>query len=183
MRRRLAVPALVAGALALLAPACSGDEASAPTTQPFGPTECAEGDPLLAVDQIDAAVTALEAELGGPQLYFEINATSALVNLLVADAEDATVTPYAYVGGELSSEEPITGATGNTFVADSIDIDPARVLSCVASELPSSRVELFFIEGGPQGAVRYSVLTSNDQGGQLLVEVTGQGLVVGVETL
>ena len=36
------------------------------------------------LDQIAPAVAAIEAELGGPQQYFEINATPQLVNLFVA---------------------------------------------------------------------------------------------------
>ena len=39
---------------------------------------------LPLVDEIDDAVTALETKLGAPQQFFEINATSSLVNLIVA---------------------------------------------------------------------------------------------------
>ena len=181
MRRRRAAAALAA-VLALAA--CSGDDEAAPTTtaSPFGPAECAPGAPVLLVDQIDDAIAAVEAELGGPQEYFEINATSLLVNLFVADVATQTVTPYAYVGGELTSEDPLDGAQGYTFVADQVQVDDQRVLSCVVPALPDSTVDVFFVEGA-DGGVRYTVLTSNDKGGQLTVEVSGEGQVIGVDAV
>ena len=185
LRRRVARAVwsgLAVGAL-VLAGCAGGDDVSPDTTLSFGPQACAPSEPSLVVDQIDDAVAAVEAELGGPQLYFEINATPLLVNLFVADASAATVTPFAYVGGELSSEAAIEGATGNAFVASAIDLDPQLVLSCVTDQLPASVLDVFFVEGGPEGAVKYTVLTSNEQGGQLSVEVTGEGLILAVDTI
>ena len=171
-------------AAAVLLGACSGGEADAPATSlSFGPQACEPADPVLVVDQIGEAVAALEADLGGPQLYFEINATPGLVNLFVADLEAESVTPYVYVAGELSSQDAIEGAAGFAFEAAAIDIEPRSVLSCVSEQLPVSVIDVFFVEGGPGGAVRYTVLTSNDQGGQLSVEVTGQGQVLSVDTV
>jgi hypothetical protein len=167
--------------------ACSGGSSSdgAPTasTSELRPSECAASAPVLAVDQIAAAVAAVEAELGGPQEYFEINATPALVNLFVADTASGSVTPYAYASGGLTSEASIAGAAGATFVAAAIQIDPQRVLSCVASQLPDSVPDVFFVEGGAGGAVKYTVLTSNDLGGQLVIEVSATGLVIGVDAI
>ncbi len=57
------------------------------------------------VDLIDDAVAALEAELGGPQRYFEINATPQLVNLFVELNDGALVQPWVYLDGELSSTD------------------------------------------------------------------------------
>jgi hypothetical protein len=183
MRRRGAARA-AAVVLMVAVTACSGgDDASPETTEsPFGPTACPAAEPPLRVDQIDEAIAAVEAELGGPQEYFEINATSLLVNLFVADVETRTVTPYVYVGGELSSQEPLDGAQGFTFFAEAVAIDGQRVLSCIARDLPESTLEVFFVEGA-DGGVRFSALTSNELGGQLTVEVNGQGLVLAVETV
>lgn len=194
--RRPEVPHALLGVLAvvgvLAGAACSDDgagstsgtgPAGAPTTaDAFGPPECAPADPSLLVDRIEAAIAAVEAERGGPQQYFEINATPVLVNLLVADVDAEVVVPYAFVGDELSSDEPLAGAQGFTFAADALAFDPRRVLSCIADQLPESTLELFFVEGGERG-VRYNVLTSNDLGGRLAIEVNGQGQVLSVETV
>jgi hypothetical protein len=182
MRRRAAVAVTLVVVLA--GAACSGgDDASPETTEsPFGPTACPAAEPPLLVDQIDEAIAAVEAELGGPQEYFEINATPLLVNLFVADVDTQTVTPYVYVGGEVSSQEPLDGAQGFTFFAESITIDDQRVLSCIVRDLPESTLEVFFVEGA-EGGVRYTALTGNELGGQLTVEVNGQGLVLAVETV
>ncbi len=96
MTRR--VVALVAAALVVGAASCGGgDDAAA----------------RPALDQIAPAVAAVEAKLGGPQQYFEINATPQLVNLFVADAAKTTVTPYVYVGGAVAEAGPSAGAQGN----------------------------------------------------------------------
>ena len=48
-------------------------------------------------------MAAVEAELGGPQQYFEVNATPQVVNLFVADdGRRRRSSPYVYVGGELA---------------------------------------------------------------------------------
>ena len=84
---------VVAGCV-LLTTTCGGDDDDAVR-------------PVL--DQIAPAIAAVEAELGGPQQYFEINATPQVVNLFVATDDATTVTPYVYVGGELAS----TGRAGD----------------------------------------------------------------------
>ena len=58
-------------------------DASATTGSDGSGTSVAPLPPPI-VDQIAAAVDALETELGGPQRYFEINATAQLINLFVA---------------------------------------------------------------------------------------------------
>ena len=150
---------------------CGGDDA---------PGTCAPGDPVLRVEQIEPAVAAVEAELGGPQRYFEINATPALVNLFVASPDGTQVTPYLYSKGTLSSDAS-RPATGNSFPSSVIDIDPQSVTSCISGQLPTSTQDLFLIQGGADDAVRYGVLVTSQAGGQLLVEVSGTGVVLGVD--
>ncbi|MCX6523062.1 MAG: hypothetical protein NTZ21_20590 [Actinobacteria bacterium] len=181
---RVGLGVAVACAVVLLS-ACSDDGDSAPeTTFSLGPTECAVvDDPVLMVDEIDAAVAAVEAELGGEQVYFEINATPLLVNLFVADPVAKTVTPYVYVGGELSAEEALPVESGSAFPASALAFDPQRVLSCITDQLPDSGLDVFFVEANADGAVRYTVLTTNAQGGQLTIEVTGAGLVLAVDAI
>ena len=58
-----------------------------------------------------------------------------------------------------------------------------RVLSCITDQLPDSGLDVFFVEANADGAVRYTVLTTNAQGGQLTIEVTGAGLVLAVDAI
>ena len=167
---------------------CSGEDLvpSLPADSTVGPlpAECpAAADQPLAVDQIAPAIAAVEAELGGLQEYFEVNATEAVVNLFVAGTAadgSGTVTPYAFSRGELTAQ-PASPADGNRFAADAVQIDPQRVLSCLVEQLPSSMITAFVVEGGPNGAVRYSAVVASEQGGQLVVEVSGTGQVLSVD--
>jgi hypothetical protein len=132
------------------------------------------------VDLIDEAVTALEAKLGAPQQYFEINATSKLVNLIVALNDDKVAQAWVYLDGDLSSTEG-QPATGFSFNGSALDFDPIKVLSKLQAELPQSSPDLFFVEGGAGGIVRYSVEVTSSQGGQLVVVVGPDGTVQSVD--
>lgn len=133
-----------------------------------------------AVDLIDDAVAALEAELGGPQRYFEINATGSLVNLFVAFNADALVQAWVYRDGELTSQEE-QPAQGNSFAAEALDFEPTAVLDGVSAQLPGSSLTVFVVEGGPNGAVQYSVVVDSASGGQLVVVVDPTGEVLSVD--
>jgi len=131
--------------MVLAVTACS-DSSGAPSTSaaPTAPTVTAAPP---AVELIDDAVAALEAELGGPQRYFEINATGSLVNLFVAFNADSLVQAWVYRDGELSSQEG-QPAQGNSFAADALDFEPGTVLDGVAAELPGTFVgALCFLVG------------------------------------
>jgi hypothetical protein len=181
--RRRAATRLV-GALAFVsccASACSGDDAAEPTTVvTLVAAECQARQPSLRVDLIDQAIQAVEAELGGPQHYFEINATELLVNLFVALDDGTSVRPFVFLQGELNSTEPDT-AQGNTFASDSLEFDPQKVTSCVADELPSSTASAFEIIAGPDGSISYSLVVDSSVGGQLVVAVNGEGRVLSVD--
>ena len=51
----------------------------------------------------------------------------------------------------------------------------------VVGQLPTSTLTAFVVEGGPNGVVRYSVVVASEQGGQLVVEVSGTGQVLSVD--
>ena len=168
------------GALIVLA-ACSGGGSSAGTTvPPVSTTTVPAPGTLPLVDEIYAAVKALETQLGVPQQFFEINATFSLVNLIVALNNGAVAQPWVYLDGQLSSTEG-GDATGATFAGSALDFDPAKVLTKLQAELPQSSADLFFIEGGPGGIVRYSVAVSSKQGGQFVVVVGPDGTVRSVD--
>jgi len=132
------------------------------------------------VDEIDDAVAAIETQLGAKQQFFEINATSSLVNLIVALNDGKVAQPWVYLDGQLSSTEGAP-ATGFTFDSSALDFDPDKVLSQIQTELPQSTVDLFFIEGGKDGTVQYSVAVSSSQGGQFIVVVGPDGAVKSVD--
>jgi hypothetical protein len=161
----LAVTILVGGV------ACGGDDDTPASPRP-------------AVELLAPAVEALEAELGGPQEYFEINVDERLVNLFVADDDGTSVVPYLFLDGELQPPAPAQPVVeGTTFAATAIDVDPDTVLDMVAVELPTATMRRFVVLVGPEGALRYEVFVQSVQGGQLAVLVTGDGEVLGVETL
>lgn len=139
--------------------------------------------PVPAVAQIAVAVDALEHELDGPQEFFEINADDRLVNLFVATDGGATATPYLFLDGEIQPPGPAGPAEGSTLTAGDVDVDADRVLGEVADELPDSALTTFVITVGPNDVVRYEVLARSPRGGTLAVEVTGDGAIVGVESL
>jgi hypothetical protein len=165
-------------AMLLTVGGCSG---SSRATQTSPSTTLATSATAPRVDLIDDAITALEDKLGGPQQYFEINATSQLVNLFVSLNGDKLVQPWVYLDGELSSTEP-HDATGFSFAESALDFDPDKVLSHLEAELPRSRPDVFFIEGGQGGIVRYSVTVTSSKGGQLVVVVGPDGAVKSVDT-
>ncbi|HRA86276.1 MAG TPA: hypothetical protein PLT40_18245 [Ilumatobacteraceae bacterium] len=181
MRRRC-VAALCVTALVVLA-ACSDDTSPASSVESPAADSTTAGEDIATlpiIDQIDAAVAALEAQLGGPQEYFEINATARLVNLFVALNDGAVAQPWLYLAGSLTSAEG-QPASGGTFAAASLTFDPAVVLSKVQLELPDLTIESFYIHGDGQGSVLYGVLATSSKGGGLDVVLGADGTVKSVD--
>lgn len=166
MKRTLAV--LVA--TATLAGACGGSD------------DEADSESFLA--DIRTAVDAVESELGGEQEFFEITATPQLTNIFVAVDGATAAVPYVYLDGALQPPAPrIEGAAGQTFAASAIDFDESTVLSGVRTDLPTSTIDAFSIEGGPGGFVRYIVSARSEQGGVLDVVVAAGGAIIEVNPL
>jgi len=163
---RVLVALVVAAAMATLA-GCGGDEAEAPVR------------PVL--DQIAPAMAAVDTELGGPQQYFEVNATPLGVNLFVVAEGGTEAVPYIYVGGELGSPGDAAGGTGGTFTAADVTFDPATILDGVTQDLPDSDVVRFAIAGNSNGAVQFTVDVQSDEGGTLEVTLAEDGSVVSVD--
>ncbi len=187
--RRPAAVAL-ATALVLLVACSDGDASIDGSTGTSGPdvTICdpegsvqAEAD-LPAVADIEQAVADLEAELGGVQEYFEINATARLVNLWVSLNDGDIAQPWLWTDGSLSSDDG-DEASGGTFVAADLDFDPDVVLTKVRSEVPDSILETFYVHGDGTGNVQYSVLASALCGGGLDVIVGPEGDVRSVDPI
>ena len=182
---RLVVVVAVLG----LAAGCSDDSSSgspAPAATSVSVVDGADAttipviNPPPRVDLIAEAVAALEAEMGGAQQYFEINATPRLVNLFVALNDGAVAQSWVYFDGQLTSQEG-QPAQGNTFSSAALDFDADTVLDGVVGELPTSVFDAFTVEGGAGGIVRYSVIVTSSAGGQLVVIVGPDGAVISVD--
>lgn len=159
-----------------------GDQSSDSVTSTTTATTLGEvGDPPI-VEEIDDAIAALEAELGGPQEYFEINATARLVNLFVALDQGTSVQPWVYFDGELTSDEP-AAAEGGVLRAADLTFDAATILATLQSELPSATIESFYIQGNGLGAVQYGALVTTSQGGAIDVQLGANGQILGTEPL
>src|SRR3954447_20781406 len=137
--------------------ACSGGATPSATTNNASTTVVAPANNALPlVAQIDDAVAALQVKLGAPQEFFEINATTQLVNLIVALNDGKVAQPWVYLDGQLSSAEG-AAANGHTFVAGALDFDQDAVLSEVQAKLPDASLDLFFVEGGEGAPVHNTV--------------------------
>ena len=175
----------------VLTAACSSDDASTDAAPANTATDVADTVPVAStidpalrpqpiVGTIADAVAALEEELGAPQRYFEINATSRIVNLFVSLNDGAVVQPWIYIDGELTSSEG-TAASGGTFAAADLDFDPTLVLSKVLENLPGATLESFYVNGDGKGNVQYGVLVTSAKGGGLDVLVGPTGEVLSVD--
>ena len=165
MRRGAGAAALAVAAASFVA--CGGDDEDPEGLRPV-------------VGEIAPAIAAVEEELGGPQQFFEVNATPQLVNLFVAVDDATMVETYLYVDGELQPPTPKAGAEGATFAGADLTFDPDTVLDQLTEELPESDVVLFTVLGGPGGAVQYSAGVQSKAGGVLEVVLDARGDVESV---
>jgi hypothetical protein len=173
--------------VALLAATASGcssdgdDDSGASDTVVGGAVEASDELQLLAAS-LREAVEAVDAELGGPQSYFEVTATPQLTNVFVAIDEATAAVPYVFLDGVLEAPGPtLQDVVGNTFTADVLTFDESVLLGRIAAEIPSADIESVSIEGGRDGTVRYVVSARSDEGGLLDIVVGPDGAIQSVE--
>ena len=177
---------LVAAVLLCLAGCSDTGETSTDTGRPVSSaaepadSTAASTVALPIIEQIDQAVAAVEAALGGPQQYFEINATARLVNLFVSLNDGAIAQPWLYFDGTATASEG-QPATGGTFDAESMGFDPDVILATVRSEMPELTIESFYVHGDGQGNVLYGVLATSARGGGLDVVLGADGSIKSVD--
>lgn len=160
-----------------VAPSTTGS----PVTTTTGPP-IALGEAPLRIELIGEAIAAVEAALGGPQRYFEVNATPTLVNLFVAVDDATAAVAYTFIGGVLGEPAEQKEASGPTFAAADVAFDPRRVLANVVGSLPTSNYRAFSVLGADTGgadSVRYVVVIESADGQGLQVFVDGNGAITG----
>lgn len=162
--------------------ACTDDRGASTDTVAVSATSApiTSAGELPLLDQIGPAIAALESQLGGPQDYFEINATARLVNLFVALNKGAVAQPWLYLDGKLSSTEG-QAASGGTFAASAVNFAPDMILSTMLTDLPGVSIESFYIHGDGRGNVLYGVLATSAKGGALDVVLGADGSVKSVD--
>jgi hypothetical protein len=178
----LAAAALAVSVMSLVAASCSSSKgsASAPNVTICNAKGTAQADAdLPAVSRIAVAIDALEAKLGGPQQYFEVNATAKVVNLFVALNNATVAQAWLYADGTLTSKDG-QKANGGTFSKADLDFQPDKVLTVVRRQIPDAILESFYVNGDGKGHVQYGVLTSAQCGGGLDVVVGPTGAVKSV---
>lgn len=172
--RGVALPGMMM--LGALAGCGSGDESSeaGPTAAPR--TDCPViGEDAFVCDVGDAA-RAVDELLGAEQEFFEVTANAQATSVFVALDEATAAQQYVVVDGVAEPlGERLEGASGQTFVADAIDFDPAAVLAGAQDGLPSADFIALSVEGGPNGAVRYVMATAS---GTISVALDGDGRIL-----
>lgn len=180
--RRRSIHTLVrfAGSLTLvvlLVAGCSSDEGQGASTS----VGLSSRSTTLQVDMIQASVAALEAQLGGPQRYFEVNASPTVVNLFVAIEGATQAVAYVTVGGIVQPPAAAVEASGPTFAAADAQFDSATVLTQVQEQLPTSEFRLFSITGTPAGTAQYQVTMQSSKGSTFLVLLNAAGDILGTD--
>ena len=180
--RRLGIVVALSSVLIVLS-SC-GKDAAAPDTAG------------LRLDQIEIALDAVEQKAGAGLEFFEINATTELVNVFVATDLDGTpnadglpdaVVHYVWTkkDGLEAAPEPV-GANGPTFARTALDYEPSSILKKVLSELPESTPQMFVMTAAgtaeeTTGTVQYRLMMQSSQGGQMSIVLTSTGEIVGTD--
>lgn len=146
---------------------------------------CADEDGAVRplADEVRPAIEAVEAERGGPQRYFEVNATPQFVNLFVQDELTGDVVTYLYVDGELQPPTPPEGVQegAGTFAAADLVGDLDVLFAEVDEDLAGSDIVVLYVLGDGTGAVQYHLVVESERGGRLDVLVGPDGRVVSVD--
>ena len=119
--------------------------------------------------------------------FFEINATSELINLYVASVDQTAAFAFIYdtKNGLTGPDSPKT-ASGATFKWSEVDSDigKSKVYETVVAELPRSTISRFVIGRDPEfDKLTYRVIMVSDQGGEFAAYVEPSGKIIGGDLL
>lgn len=171
---------------ALVAVGCSSSDSS-PSSSTNPPTTTAApievGAAPVRLELIRPAVEAVEAQLAGPQQYFEVNATPTLVNLFVATENGSKAVAYVYTKQGLEPPAEPQPASGPMFGAAEMTFDETRVMALAVAQLPSSTFRVFAVTGVQGGGVAYRLTVDSELGSEFQVMVGPAGDVLGTDRL
>jgi hypothetical protein len=179
MRR---LPVLLLALVGLLVPlaACSGDDGGAASTS-VASTTVKQGTELRVQD-LPAAVAAVEAALGGPQRYAEINLTTGGVNLFVASSDSEELAYYYDAAtGSLQAPDAPEPISGTPFSLEGMDLTQApSLVQQLQDQFPGSQVlQLAIVQLPDQGLV-WALRSQSALGGLLNVFFAPTGALLAV---
>ncbi len=165
-----------------LSTGCSdSDDVASSSSSPIAGGEAPDVEAPAFVTAVRDAMAAVDAELGGPQQYFEVTSNAQFTNVFVAVDDATAAVAYAFIDGELQPPAPRQdGASGNTFVAADVDFVDDRILSGVTADLPESEIDAISVYGDGFGAT-YVLAASSSAGGFLDIVVGPDGTVFSVD--
>lgn len=165
-------------ASALLAAACSADPPDQPARP--APDTPVRSDTVLAVDDLPAAVAAVEAERGGPQRYTEINVIPDGVNLFVALSERQEVS-YFHGADGLEEPSPPQPASGTAFELGDTPLDLAgQLVRDVQTRFPGAEVVSVALVEAPDLGLVWALRSRSSRGGVLEVLFSSDGRLLSV---
>ena len=136
---------------------------------------------LLRLDDVAAAVTAVEQARGGAQRYTEINVGPGLVNLFVV-VDDTTELAYVYRNGKLEAPGAPTPRVEDSTEFDLAHVDVSATVGFddrLRKDLPDSELtRLGLIDAPPTGLAWRALLTSA-KGGTFEVIFGADGSLIG----
>ena len=141
------------------------------------------------VSEIPVAVEALEKKFGSDLDYFEISADLVGVTLILAEAEvdnagevlGMFATTYRWQSGNLTTDGETLPAEGATFRSSAIDLDPENLFERIDAELSTPVIVDVAIQGTGTGSTVIDATVVNEKGGTLLVLLSGDGRILGVQ--
>ena len=90
-------------------------------------------------------------------------------------------TTYRFEEGELSSAGETLPAEGATFRAAAIDIDPTKLFNQIDAELSQPVIVDVAVQGAGDETAIIDATVVNEKGGTLLVLLSGDGRILGVQ--
>lgn len=141
------------------------------------------------VSEIPAAVEALEAKLGSDLEYFEVSADLVGVSLILAETAVESsgeimgmfATTYRWEAGKLTTDDETLPAEGATFRSSVIDLEPENLFGSIDEELSTPVIVDVAIQGTGTGSTVIDATVVNEKGGTLLVLLSGDGRILGVQ--